>query len=330
MATMTGDRRAAIRPLLRPDAIYAERETCFDCLPPDLRARWDIVELPHASSHEYDPFALEIVDDCRDGWVLDCGAGYRRRLYPNVVNFEVEPYPSTDVLGVAEVMPFKDASFDGVLCLAVLEHVKDPFQAAREIARVLKPGGRLYCVVPFLQALHGYPHHYYNMTAQGLRNLFDTTLRVDRQLMLRSGLPIWSISWFLQSWLDGLQGVARDRFARLTVAELAGDPMQQLDAEYVTQLPDAKNFELASTTAILATKPMEPRPESAGSTWSYAKLQLAYAERCQRMAEMEEIAAGLSAQIENLDKRLNRIRRSRWWRLRRVAMHLFGFEDGVD
>jgi hypothetical protein len=28
--------------------------------------------------------------------------------------------------------------------------------------------------VPFLQPLHGYPHHYYNMTGEGLRNLFRT------------------------------------------------------------------------------------------------------------------------------------------------------------
>jgi len=43
--------------------------------------------------------------------------------------------------GVAEELPFPDASFDAVYCCDVLEHVEDLDRVVGEAARVLKPGG---------------------------------------------------------------------------------------------------------------------------------------------------------------------------------------------
>ena len=43
----------------------------------------------------------------------------------------------------AEKLEFEDASFDVVLSLFVLRHLPNPVAAAREMRRVLKPGGRL-------------------------------------------------------------------------------------------------------------------------------------------------------------------------------------------
>lgn len=44
-------------------------------------------------------------------------------------------------VGVGEQMPYPDATFDIVVCVDVLEHVKDLNQVLAEVARVLKPGG---------------------------------------------------------------------------------------------------------------------------------------------------------------------------------------------
>ncbi len=46
-------------------------------------------------------------------------------------------------------IPFKENTFDVVLCNHVLEHVTDDIQAMKEIARVLKPGGFAILQVPF-------------------------------------------------------------------------------------------------------------------------------------------------------------------------------------
>lgn len=246
----------AIRPLLVEGAIWAETPGCYNCLPPGLREKYDVVDTVNVSAHGYDHFAQTIVDRFRSGWVLDCGAGSRGDFFSNVVNLEIAGYPSTDVLGVAEELPFRDHSFDGILCMNVLEHVKDPFRAAREIARVLKPGGQLYCVAPLLQPVHGFPHHYYNMTSQGLTNLFDGLLRIDKPLLLETGLPIWSLTWILKRWHQGLPPGERQDFREMRLGELMGDPMEYLKRPFVTELPNELNYELASTTGILASKPV--------------------------------------------------------------------------
>lgn len=52
------------------------------------------------------------------------------------------------LLGDGAQLPFRDASFDGLVCSEVLEHVHDDESVVREIARVLKPGGVAALTVP--------------------------------------------------------------------------------------------------------------------------------------------------------------------------------------
>lgn len=235
-------------------------ELNIDTLTPQLRDEFGVVDTDNVSANLYDQDSLDLIARFSDGLVLDCGAGLRSHYHSNVVNLEIAAYPSTDVLSVGEVLPFEDDSFDAVLSLNVLEHVRQPFRCASEIARVMKPGAPLYCVVPFLQPLHGYPHHYYNMSHQGLANLFGDMLDIDRQAVIPSGLPIWTLSWFLQRWLDGLPEAERGQFADLRVQDLVDDPLTQLDAPWVTGLPEQSNLELASTTALFARKPPSHTP----------------------------------------------------------------------
>ncbi len=51
------------------------------------------------------------------------------------------------VRGVAERLPFGDACFDGVLSIWSLNHLSRPADALREVARALRPGGRLLLVL---------------------------------------------------------------------------------------------------------------------------------------------------------------------------------------
>jgi SAM-dependent methyltransferase len=247
-------KRLRIRPLLRSDMSFVEAQGTVDFLTKELRTQFNIVDTEAVSSNVYDPYAMELIEKHRDGLILDCGAGRRDVYFDNVVNFEIVAYDTTDVRGVGEVLPFSDRSFNAVFSLAVLEHVKDPFQCAKEIARVLKPGGDLMCCVPFLQPLHGYPHHYYNMSHQGLTNLFAKYLEVDKVECLASTFPIWSLAWILSSWASGLSEQTRKGFLNMRVSELVGSPVQYLDRPFVTELSHEKNLELASATVLFAHK----------------------------------------------------------------------------
>ena len=206
------------------------------------------------SSHNYDEEALSLINQFEDGLILDCGAGLRNDYYDNVVNFEIKPYPSTDVIGMGENLPFKNNSFDAVLSLNVLEHVKDPFACAKEISRVLKPGGKLYCVAAFMQPFHAYPSHYFNMTPEGMNLLFEDQLEIDLRKVLPSGHPIFSLTWYLQSWVRALPEKTAQEFLDLTVRHLIQNPIDLLCESYVQELSKEATQELAATTAIFATK----------------------------------------------------------------------------
>jgi SAM-dependent methyltransferase len=246
-----------IKKTLRKDLPWKECDGYFDFLSEDLKRKCNIVATEAVSSHGYDNHAMRIIEKYSDGLILDCGAGKRPVYFDNVVNFEIVAYDTTDVLGVGETLPFKDNTFDAVISIAVLEHVKDPFRCAQEIARVLKPGGELYCCVPFLQPLHGYPHHYYNMSHQGLQNLFDSYLAIDNVDVPSSILPIWSLTWIIKSWANGLSDTTREKFLKMQLSDFLDNGAKYLTRDFVKELSKEKNFELASGCAIFAHKPLE-------------------------------------------------------------------------
>jgi SAM-dependent methyltransferase len=246
------DRIAAI---LQPQYLLCRTESNYDCLDDEARRLFDIVDTTNVSENKYHVPALQLIARHRDGLVLDFGAGKRGAYLANVVNLEIVAYESTDVISVGERLPFKDGVFDAVHSNAVLEHVKDPFACAREIMRVLKPGGDLMCCVPFLQPYHGYPHHYYNMTHQGVRNLFPGlgVLGIEVYEELR---PITALRYLIASWADGLPRGAREQFLNMRLGEILQQPYEALRTQpYVAQLPPGKNQELACCNTLFGRKP---------------------------------------------------------------------------
>lgn len=226
----------------------------YNCLPDELAEMAGVVPTDSISKHDYIDSVKDMIEANEDKIFLDAGAGFRPVYYGNVVNLEIVPYATTDVLAVLERMPFKDNSFDYVISNAVLEHVRDPFSAAREMTRVLKPGGEMFVHVPFLQPYHGYPHHYYNMTKDGLRNLFKDSVEVVSHTVPFYFHPVWVASWFLNSWADGLSEETKDLFERMTVRELMDFKVGDMTKPFVQELSESKQFELASGTFLVARK----------------------------------------------------------------------------
>ena len=73
-------------------------------------------------------------------------------------------------------LPFKDASFDVVVCNHVYEHVSDPGRLMAEVARVLRPGGVCYFAGGHrLQLIE--PHHRLPLLSWLPRPMADAWLR---------------------------------------------------------------------------------------------------------------------------------------------------------
>jgi hypothetical protein len=224
-----------------------------------LPENWDVSprledKKDSVSSHFYGPTIQTFLKSLGHGaMVLDAGAGFRKLPYPNVINLEIYDYPSTDILAAGECLPFLDGVFDAVLSLAVLEHVKDPQACAREIRRVLKPGGKVLAMVPFLQAEHGYPSHYFNATRFGVRELFRD-LALEAQFLDPSNQPIFTLNQILGLYASGLPAEAQATFLSLTVSEiLSRGPQDWLNEPLVTELAQEAAWLIAwGTTTILS------------------------------------------------------------------------------
>jgi len=70
-------------------------------------------------------------------------------------------YENIDYISDITQIPVEDESFDAVICTEVFEHVPEPILALKEIARILKPDGKLFLSAPLSSGLHQMPYHYY-------------------------------------------------------------------------------------------------------------------------------------------------------------------------
>jgi SAM-dependent methyltransferase len=70
-------------------------------------------------------------------------------------------YGRIDYVCDATDIPVATGTYDAVLCTEVLEHVPEPIAVVRELARILKPGGRLCLTAPLGSGLHQEPFHFY-------------------------------------------------------------------------------------------------------------------------------------------------------------------------
>lgn len=126
------------------------------------------------TTHPYSEVANQIISSC-GGLVLDFGAGIQAsdRVRENVLNLDGIQFPYVDVVNRFKTLPFRSNVFDAVISQAVFEHLADPFETAREIYRVVRPGGRVLIDTAFMQPYHGDPDHYFNMTQAGLREVMQ-------------------------------------------------------------------------------------------------------------------------------------------------------------
>ena len=94
------------------------------------------------------------------------------------VGVDLEEGPGVDVV-LDLTGPFEqvDAALGGerfgtIFCLSVLEHCRQPFAMAENLARLLARGGKVCLSVPLAWKFHGFPSDYWRFTHEGVKLLF--------------------------------------------------------------------------------------------------------------------------------------------------------------
>jgi SAM-dependent methyltransferase len=153
-----------VNPRLEEEAVLEEYRTAvtndlwFDVLTSERQQELDRAKFGEVLD-ALDPYRGRLLDvGCSIGLFLHL-AGQRgwegiglepapraREHAREVYGLDVRPEPLAEA-------GFADGSFDAVALLSVLEHATDPLVLLRECARVLRPGGALYVIVPNVESL---------------------------------------------------------------------------------------------------------------------------------------------------------------------------------
>jgi SAM-dependent methyltransferase len=193
------------------------------------------------------------------GRVLDIGCG--TRPYENLtaakeyVGLELDTPENrqnkkADVFYDGRALPFPDGSFDAVICNQVLEHVFEPDAFVREIARVLRGGGRLLLTVPFVWDEHEQPRDFGRYSSFGLSALLARNgLRVLRQE--KTAADVKALFQLVNAYLYKIT-VTRSAYLNLIVALVLMAPVNLLGSVLAWVLP--RNADLFLDNVVLAER----------------------------------------------------------------------------
>ena len=145
--------------------------------------------------------------------VVEVGAGpglfarYAREKRPDLVwiGSELARTPWNEVVADAESLPFRTGAADAVLGLDIVHHLARPRAFFAEAARILRPGGRLAVVEPWVTPLSFVVYRFFHQEAcrvpadewapfaasAGDKDLFDGNAETPRAIVRRTSEGEW-------------------------------------------------------------------------------------------------------------------------------------------
>ncbi len=83
------------------------------------------------------------------------GGGHLKEHWPEILSSDIVSAPWLDFQADCLALPFRDGVFDNVVGVDIIHHLFDPDPALREIARVIRPGGRAIFFEPYVSWFSG-------------------------------------------------------------------------------------------------------------------------------------------------------------------------------
>jgi len=112
---------------------------------------------------------------------VGAGPGFFKEFAPRLIAADVVPGPWIDVCCDAGVLPFRSGSVGGIVMLDTLHHLPRPLEFLAEAARVLRTGGRVAMVEPWITPasylIYRYLHHEDCRLSVDLAQPFDGKVR---------------------------------------------------------------------------------------------------------------------------------------------------------
>lgn len=131
-------------------------------------------------------------------------------LEPALAYLMVDFMEGEDVDAVIDAHELADKLGDEtVSCVwtsSTFEHLHSPWEAAKQILRVLKPGGLFFVQTHLCFPEHGYPDDYFRFTRMGLERLFKSASEkhscydFEAKLTPQDALPGWNHA--AKNWLN--------------------------------------------------------------------------------------------------------------------------------
>jgi SAM-dependent methyltransferase len=105
--------------------------------------------------HYYEDYEAAISRAAAGGSVVEIGSGggFYRDIRPDLISLDVRPGADVDVVGSALALPFESGSLTAIVMLDVLHHLPDVEAFFQECQRVLRRGGRVCLIEPYVSAL---------------------------------------------------------------------------------------------------------------------------------------------------------------------------------
>jgi hypothetical protein len=112
----------------------------------------------------------------------------RREIYRDAIGVDME-----EGHGVDRVLNLEDVTeglgeFSHIECTSVLEHSRRPWLLAANLERVLKEGGTILVMIPWVWRIHNYPSDLWRMTPEAIKSLFPSVEWIGQNYIVEGHL----------------------------------------------------------------------------------------------------------------------------------------------
>lgn len=166
-------------------------------------SQFDIDISPLIRNH-IDKFIINTQERLKDssGNLLEIGPQTRSLAREKFTNMKYHSFDIVDTYGpdfVGDITKrnpaIPDHHFDCILCMDVLEHVLNPFQAIAELRRILKDGGYLVLSSPLNLRIHGPIPDCWRFTEHGYKSLLRDFDIVEIDILETPGRDLFPLHY---------------------------------------------------------------------------------------------------------------------------------------